>query len=678
MRFSPHLLDEIRARLSVSQVVARKVPLKKKGREFAGLSPFKSEKTPSFFVNDQKGFYHCFASGEHGDIFTFLMKTEGLSFPEAVERLADEAGVALPKSAPQDREREDERQRLYRLLETSAQFFVDELNCARGRDARRYLKERGLDDATIARFGIGLAPPSRSALSNILKDAGFTSHEMALSGMLIAGEDIREPYDRFRGRVMFPIHDTKARVIAFGGRALDPNVPAKYLNSPETPLFHKGHVLFNAATARSAGYEKKRIIAVEGYMDVVALSQSGFDEVVAPLGTALTEDQMKLMWRVAQEPILCFDGDSAGRKAADRAADTVLPHLSPGQSLTFAFLPDGLDPDDLVRQHGASGFEAILQRAKPLADVLFDRAWKSGDWSTPERRAHLEAQLNAQVGRIQDPAVRNHYSRDMRDRLFKAFRPGAQNSSRQSSHSSSSRLGSQKVGSAQYTAQYPGRHNTQSGNAGARRGQHNRSYGNQIFAHAEASDDLRGSAMVTSTALPSREALLIRTLLNHPWLIDIYAEDISQLEFSAQPLQTLRDAILSAHACENSLDRMGLRHQLTELRVENFVDLVERASTHRSDRFAEPDAASAEVETGWRHTLALHRQQLLSQSLRAAEVAFSKDFDEEAYATICQIKAELARLSELGAEEHDGLVPPTSATTPIGTDSPKDSLSGDE
>ncbi len=673
MRFTPHLLDEIRARLSVSQVVARKVPLKKKGREFAGLSPFKSEKTPSFFVNDQKGFYHCFASGEHGDIFTFLMKTEGLSFPEAVERLAEEAGVVLPKSEPQDQEREDERQRLYRLLETAAQFFSEELTSARGREALRYLVDRGLAHDTIQRFGIGFAPNNRTALSNVLKSAGFTSHEMALSGMLIAGEDIREPYDRFRGRVMFPIRDPKGRAIAFGGRALDPNVPAKYLNSPETPLFHKSHVLFNAATARSAGYEKKRIIAVEGYMDVVALSEAGFNETVAPLGTALTEDQIKLMWRVAPEPILCFDGDSAGRKAANRAADTVLPHRSPGQSLTFAFLPDGMDPDDLVRQHGASAFESILQRAKPLADVLFDRSWHSGDWSTPERRAHLEAQLNAQVERIQDPAVRNHYSRDMRDRLFRSFRPGAKKVDRSQTNSRNGRNAVPKGTSGIYGR----RPDNQAVSMG--RGNHGKNdRRTQFLAHAGASDGVRGSAMVTSTALPSRETLLIRTLLNHPWLVDIHAEDISQLELSAQPLQTLRDAILSAHACQNSLDRSGLRHQLTELRVENFVDLVERASTHRSDRFAEPDAASAEVETGWRHTLALHRQQLLSQSLHAAEMSLTKDFSEEAWSNICQIKAELTRLDELGVEEHDGLVPHSSTAAPIGTDGPEDGLSGDE
>ena len=348
MRFSPNLLDEIRSRLLVSQVVGRKVALKKSGREFRGLSPFKTEKSPSFFVNDQKGFYHCFASGEHGDIFTFLMKTEGLEFPEAVERLAAEAGVAMPKAAERNVEQEDQRERLYRLLEASAAFFEDNLRAGIGSEARAYLERRGLARETIQAFRLGFAPNSRSALSAHLKGKSFSAADMATAGMLISGDDIPEPYDRFRNRVIFPILDLKGRVIAFGGRALDKEAPAKYLNSPETPLFHKGHILFNAARARAAAHDKNRVIAVEGYMDVVALAEAGFTETVAPLGTALTEDQLKLLWRFAPEPLLCFDGDSAGRKAADRAVEIALPSVKPGYSVAFAFLPDGLDPDDLI------------------------------------------------------------------------------------------------------------------------------------------------------------------------------------------------------------------------------------------------------------------------------------------------------------------------------------------
>ncbi len=422
MRFSPHLLDEIRARLPVSQVVGRKVALKKKGREWSGLSPFKMEKTPSFFVNDQKGFYHCFASGEHGDIFTFLIKTEGLSFPEAVERLAAEAGVTLPKPEVRDQEVYDQRQRLSAVLEASVTFFEEQLAGPGGAEARRYLTEkRGLRRETIKAFRLGYAPQSRTALKEHLTKAGFSVEEQALSGMLISGEDIREPYDRFRHRVMFPIGDWKGRTIAFGGRALDPDAPAKYLNSPETPLFHKGHNLYNAHLARAIAHDKERVIAVEGYMDVVALTEGGFGESVAPLGTALTPEQVSLLWRMTPEPILCFDGDSAGKKAAYRAIDTVLPMLKPGMSVRFAFLPDGLDPDDLVRQQGPEAMEAALGAAQPLAQVLFDREWAQDDWSTPERRARLEQQIRMLTARIEDGSVRSHYEQDMRRRLQAAW-----------------------------------------------------------------------------------------------------------------------------------------------------------------------------------------------------------------------------------------------------------------
>lgn len=640
MRFTPHLLDEIRARLPVSQVVGRKVPLKKKGREFAGLSPFKSEKTPSFFVNDQKGFYHCFASGEHGDIFTFLIKTEGLSFPEAVERLAEEAGVVLPKSAPQDQAKEDERQRLYRLLTSAANYFCAELTSAKGRHARDYLRDRGLQDSTIERFNIGFAPNDRHALSRVLKDQGFTTQDLATSGMLISGEDIREPYDRFRGRVMFPITDVKGRVIAFGGRALDPSVPAKYLNSPETPLFHKSNVLFNAKAAREAGYEKKRIIAVEGYMDVVALNEAGFTEAVAPLGTALTEEQIRLLWRVAPEPILCFDGDAAGRKAAERAVDTVLPHIAPGQSLSFAFLPDGLDPDDLVRQHGADAFEKILSRARPLADVLFERAWRAGDWSTPERRAQLDASLRESVARIREGGVRAHYERDMRNRVFEALRGAQQSTSNKAPQTKNWNTRQTVANSKRNGGQGPdGRQ--------ANGGRSRQNMANKTTpAYTEPTDQLKESGMVTEISLPPREALILRTLLNHPWLIDVYAEDISAIGLTAAPLQALRDAILSAHAVKNPLDRSALRSQLQGSHVEKYMDMVEHAATHRGDRFAEPDADSAEAEHGWRHTLALHRNHELHHSLRAAERAWEKDGSDEAFTRIREIKNDLARLSE--------------------------------
>jgi DNA primase len=642
MRFSPQLLDEIKARLPVSAVVARKVALKKKGREFVGLSPFKTEKTPSFFVNDQKGFYHCFASGEHGDIFKFVMMTEGLSFPEAVERLAEEAGVQLPKRSEPTQvevEREDERQRLYRLLEVSAKYFQTMLRRPEGAAARRYLDKRGLALQTIDGFALGYAPNSRNALKEYLADRGFSARDMARSGMLIAGDDIPVPYDRFRNRVMFPITDLKGRVIAFGGRALDADAPAKYLNSPETPLFHKGHILFNAARARPLAFERERIIAVEGYMDVVALSEAGFGEAVAPLGTALTEDQIKLMWRLVPEPILCFDGDSAGRKAAFRAIDTVLPHLKPGQSVAFAFLPDGLDPDDLIRQQGAQAMEGVLKRARPLAEVLFEREWTAGTWTTPERRARLEQQIRTLVGQIADPGVRTQYERDMRQRLYEAWGGSAR-----------APQGGQRTNAG--GGQFRGRPNASAvlpRRGGGRHGS-DFAFGNSAL-HMSASAALKSSAMVAGegTAPPYREALLLRTLLNHPWLIEQEAEELNRLTFTSEPLQRLRDAVLSALALDIPLDRAELRSHLDGLGVGRILDLVDRTITHRSDRFADPEADRAEAEGGWRHALAMHERHVdLRQSLAAAERDWQQDGNETALARIYEIQRQIARVNSLG------------------------------
>ncbi|MCC7253990.1 DNA primase [Hyphomicrobium sp.] len=655
MRFSPHLLDEIRARLPVSQVVGRKVALKRKGREYSGLSPFKVEKTPSFFVNDQKGFYHCFASGEHGDIFTFLMKTEGVSFPEAVERLAEEAGVALPKSDARDEAREDQRTRLLALMEESAKFFEVALAGSAGGEARRYIEKRGLKRETLATFRIGYAPNSRSALKEHLAKAGFTLEEMTLSGMLIAGDDIPVAYDRFRHRVMFPIGDAKGRIVAFGGRALDPDQNAKYLNSPETPLFHKGHLLFNAHRARAAAHDKQRVIAVEGYMDAISLSEAGFTETVAPLGTALTEDQLQLLWRMSAEPILCFDGDSAGKRAAFRAVDTALPHLKPGASLMFAFLPDGLDPDDLVRQQGPAALDACLGRARPLIDVLFEREWGQGDWSTPERRAGLEKTLKGLIGRIADESVRAHYRQSLGQRLTAAWAPtigtGGQGSQ-------AGVAGGGRWGTAPPWLRGGGRGLR---NAGApsnfRRGPAGRSFPpnlGQGAEHLNPSSSLRKSALVASEGglPPYREALLLKVLLNHPWLIEEQAEAIAGLPFTSTALSALRDAILSAHALDNSLDTETLRTHLNKSSVGKVLTLVERAVSHKCDRFAEPEAGRTEVEDGWRHALAMHDRHVgLQRSLEAAEQAWHEDRSEASFARICDLKRQLELAS--GADSFD-------------------------
>ena len=389
MRFSPQFLDELRARLPVSEVVGRRVKLRKAGREWKGLSPFNKEKTPSFCVNDQKAMWFDFSSGKNGNIFDFVMLTEGVSFPEAVERLAGQAGVPLPAYSPEAEAREERRKTLHDIVELAAGFFQSTLASRNGARGRGYLADRGISSATQLQFRLGYAPGEQYALKEHLGAAKIPVEDMIEAGLIVAGEDIAVPYDRFRDRIMFPISDWRGRIIAFGGRALDKDVSAKYLNSPETPLFHKGATLYNIAAARKAAHDGAPIIAVEGYVDVIAMVTAGYEATVAPLGTALTTEQLALMWRLNDEPTLCFDGDDAGRRAAYRAAELALPLLTPGKSLRFAALPDGQDPDDLARSGGRDAIADVLAAARPLADLLWTRESEAGPLDTPERLRRL-------------------------------------------------------------------------------------------------------------------------------------------------------------------------------------------------------------------------------------------------------------------------------------------------
>src|SRR5690242_2391385 len=423
MRFTPEFLEEIRARLPTSEVVGRRVKLKKAGREWKGLSPFQQEKTPSFFVNDEKQAWFDFSSGLNGNIFDFVMKTEGVSFPEAVERLASMAGMALPAATPDAARHEQRRKTLHDVMELAAKFFADTLASRHGAKARGYLADRAISPSVQLQFRLGYAAGERFALKEHLGAQGIPVEDMVEAGLLVAGDDIPVPYDRFRDRVMFPITDLRGRVIAFGGRALEKDVPAKYMNSPETPLFHKGDNLYNLAAARLATHNGAPLVVVEGYVDVIAMVGAGFDAAVAPLGTALTENQLALLWKMVDEPILCFDGDKAGQKAAWRAADLALPHLKPGKSLRFALLPEGQDPDDLARSGGRVAIEEVISAARGLADVIWSREIEGGSFATPERRAALESRIGEISNGIRDEVVRRYYRQDLAERVTRAFAP---------------------------------------------------------------------------------------------------------------------------------------------------------------------------------------------------------------------------------------------------------------
>ena len=426
MRFPPAFLDDIRARVPISDVIGRKVTWDKRksnpGRgDYWACCPFHGEKTPSFHAENRKGRYHCFGCGASGDHFTFLVEQEGLSFPEAVAQLAQDAGLPLPDRDPDAEKHEAARASLHDVVEKAACFFEAALQGPDGGKARAYLRERGLSPETQKRFRIGYAPASRNALKEHLAAANITQEQMIEAGLLIAGDDIPVSYDRFRDRIIFPITDFRGRVIAFGGRALAPDAQAKYLNSPETPLFHKSHVLYNGQAARAASRKGGHVLVVEGYIDVIACVAAGFEATVAPLGTALTEDQLRMLWQMAEEPVLCFDGDEAGLKAAFRAVNLALAELKPAKSVRFALLPGGQDPDDLIRAEGPEAFRKILDAAKPLVDMLWLSATYGLDLATPERRAGVEQALRAAVATIGDIDVRRHYETAVKESLALHF-----------------------------------------------------------------------------------------------------------------------------------------------------------------------------------------------------------------------------------------------------------------
>ena len=419
IRLPDGFIDELKARTRLSEVVGRKVKLKKQGKAWVGLSPFTNEKTPSFYVHDTEGFFKCFSSGIGGDVIKFVQETERMSFMEAVERLAEQVGMELPKATPEAKEVYDRRQRLYDICEAAAQFFEATLRGSQGTEARDYFQGRGLHQDAWSRHRLGYSPDEWRGLIGHLGKKGFSTSEVIEAGLAVQKEGGAEPYDRFRGRVMFPIEDPQGRVIAFGGRGLAPDAKPKYLNSSDTPLFHKGSVLYRYKRAREAlGHgQGGGLIVCEGYMDAIALTEAGFAHAVAPLGTALTEDQLGLLWRVGPEPTLCFDGDAAGLRAAYRSIDRALPFLEPGKSLFFTLLPDGLDPDDVIRQRGRQAMEDMLKGAVPLAQLLWQRERDLDAIDTPERQAGLEQRLKQAAQAIRHPGVQSAYERDLRRRL---------------------------------------------------------------------------------------------------------------------------------------------------------------------------------------------------------------------------------------------------------------------
>ena len=411
--------DELRAKISIVDVISSKIKLVRKGREYQACCPFHNEKTPSFTVNEAKGFYHCFGCGAHGDIIKFEMEANGLTFIEAVEKLAHKVGMELPKLNPESKEQVEKRATAYDIMEMAARFFEKILRLPAGREGLDYLYARGFDDTIIQKFRLGFAP-GNNGLKAQLASHGVSDKEMAELGLLTIPEDNRAPHDFFRNRVMIPIMDKRGKVIAFGGRVMDKSQP-KYLNSPETPVFNKRRVLYNLNYAREKGYDAKRLIICEGYMDVIAMDKYGIGYAVAPLGTALTEDQIQEAWKVVPEPICCFDGDGAGVKAAVRSVDRVLPILKPGYSLQYAFLPDKQDPDEFLKARGSEAFIKTVTATLPLKDLLWKKTLEGKNVETPEQKALVEKEIKEEVAKIADETVRAYYVREMKSKIYTEF-----------------------------------------------------------------------------------------------------------------------------------------------------------------------------------------------------------------------------------------------------------------
>ncbi|MEM7215412.1 MAG: DNA primase [Pseudomonadota bacterium] len=426
MRFPDSFLDDIRDRLRISEVIGQRVDFDKKKTNAAkgdywACCPFHGEKTPSFHCEDRKGRYYCFGCGVSGDHFRFLTELDGLSFAEAVERLAVQAGLPMPVMDRREQEREEKRKTLFDVMELAAKFFQQQLHEPVGAAARAYLRDRGLSSSIQQEFGIGYSPNSRNGLKEYLSSKGIDTKQMEACGLVVSGEDIPVPYDRFRDRIMFPIQDSRGRTIAFGGRAMNPDAPAKYLNSPETEIFKKSNVLYNFLRARRSSQSHKTLIVVEGYMDVIALHAAGFENVVAPLGTALTESHLDTIWRTVDEPTLCFDGDQAGVRAANRTMDLSLSKIVTGKSLKFCLLPDGLDPDDFVSKFGANEFRSQLDNSMPLSEYLVARRTNGVMLETPEQKAAIEKQIFADLAVIRDPLLAKYFGTHIRFRLVEGF-----------------------------------------------------------------------------------------------------------------------------------------------------------------------------------------------------------------------------------------------------------------
>ena len=595
MRFDDRFLDELKSRLRLSDVIGKTVKLRRQGREYVGLSPFSKEKSPSFFVNDDKGFFHDFSSGKHGDLIGFLQETQRLTFVEAVEQLAAEAGLALPEPDPQAAAQEKKRQGLADWLDAAASWFEAELRRPVGRAAREYLERRGLPETEWARFRLGFSPAGRTALKDYLITKGARPAELVEAGLLISPEDGGAPYDRFRDRIIFPITDGRGRIISFGGRAMDPEARAKYLNGPDTSLFDKGHVLYGLPEARKllhSGGADANLVVVEGYMDVIACQRAGVAGVAA-MGTALGEAQMEMLWRLHPEPVLCFDGDRAGKLAASRAMDRALPLLKAGRSFRFAAVVGGKDPDDVLREQGPGALKSQLASGTAFAEMLFNRERDAEPLDTPERRAGLKQRLRAAAASIADKDLAQAYRDDLLQRYDGLF-------ARQRTNGGGDG-GGQRGGARRRT--------------GGRRGPWREDEGS-LYPTPQGV----AAAKRLADALGPAPAALAKHAIADPHVLDEHLEALEAHGFGDPALDQLAKEIIRLRLEAEHLDTEALQRHLAATGFSALLTDIDRAAPHAGAPFIQSDVTLATARAQWSHAFAvLNRLAALEHALTAAK-----------------------------------------------------------
>lgn len=634
--FPPAFLEEIRNRLSLSGVVGSRVRLVRAGREFKGCCPFHNEKTPSFYVNDDKQFFHCFGCGAHGDVIGFTMRHDSLSFPEAIENLAAQAGMQIPRDTPVEREKFDHEKRYYHLLERTTAWFEEQLFTPAGREALTYLHGRGLSDEAIRRFHLGYAPNDGQSLLRKMTGEGFKIDELIATGLAKKAEDRPDHYSFFRNRVMFPVGDRRGRTVAFGARVLGEGEP-KYLNSPDHVLFHKGKLLYGLSRARAALAQGQPIIVVEGYMDVISLAEAGYTGAVAPLGTALTEDQIQILWKLLPapenreagrdySPIVCFDGDNAGIRAAVRTVERVLPLLTSFQTLRIATITGAKDPDELIRRSGKGAFDALLKQAMPMIDVVWNLTLSNRSVRTPEERGAFKDILRQRVNQIQDPQLRQLYGTEFKKRIDDAFGWKPQNN-----------------------------------NVAAQGGSWNREGKNRWKNQTQQTP----AAFINRTPPQTRgrqmEKALLALIINHPILFDEFGENLASIDFQTAGFDTLRQRVIGLLSLDHDtpIQSAELRRALRDHGEDRIVyednshvlDEILSTETYMHAKGAHPDSSPELARRTWQATWGLHEQDMLKAELENAKRRYNEQPSDDGWRHLMNLQSQIQQTQWAASED---------------------------